>query len=640
MGRNGRIAWGAGALGLLALSVATFPLSEGSLASAEAEAGRWAEDKALEVVVSGVGPEIVAGDVSGEDYRKLLVRIQAGILSNDQASTVRIWRIDGNLLFSTAQGDDVAGVTLTGDPLMERAAEGRVVNVLSPETAPVPGLRSPGQPLYQTFVPLQPSGATSVMGVVEVDQPYSSISDPALRPWRMLRVVLAVALVSVLLGLVQSVRQNAAARARRSANPSAPAAERETREDRKRERARSLSARAWPRTRRAETTDLATPSVPSPEVLAAELRMEEMDLRVRAAEAEREQQVGEVERLRDALEEKEAELAIARDGASPRAEAKRERRVLSEAHERAAEAERKSAQAEKKSEGAAKRAMEAATRALEIEAQLRSSEETIGALRRELASRPPPGDGERGSAPSPRRSDATDGKTAAELKKVRAALKKARAELRKARAELRQALVERDGLADERSRLEAEVVRVEAERAGLEAALAQTNADLEAKIAAADSDSGVALLEERATTAETQLADSNERVSDARGELVRSEASLSEALAKLSELEQTREVLSTQLAQVRGVPNDEELSHETPADPAVRDTDAVPVSVGGGSDLEARIQELDPEPNWTRTPSDGGLIAGPEEDEKPKAGLSLRERLARAAAARRRGTLS
>jgi chromosome segregation ATPase len=741
VGRNGRIAWGAGVLGLLALLVATIPLSGGSLARAEAEAGRWAEDKALEVVVSGVRPEIVARDVTGEDYRRLLVRIQAGILSDDEATTVRIWRIDGNLLFSTAQRDDVAEVTIQGHPSIERAAGGEVVSVLSDDTSEVPGLRPPKQPLFQTFVPLQPSGAKSVMGVVEIDQPYSSIHDPALRLWRLLQLVLAVALAGVLLGFVQSVRQHAAAKARRAANPSAPGPGRETREDRKRERTRSLAARAWPRTRRAETADHAVPPGPSPDARATELRMEELDLKVRAAEAEREQQAGEVKRLRDVLEEKEAELAIARQGASPRAEAKRERKVLAEAHKRAAEAERKAAQAEKKSEDAAKRAMDASTRALEIEAQLRSSEETIGALRTELASRPHLAGGEE-PAPAPRRRDATDRKAAAELKK-------AQAELKKAQAELSRAQVERDGLADERSRLEAEVERgraeverVEAERAGLEVALAQSKADLQAQIAAAESDTGAALLEERATAAEMQLADSEERVADAQGRLVRSEASLSEALEKLSELEQTRAALSSELAQVKGVPVDEVVPE---ADATEGDADEMRVPVGGGSDLEVRIQELerarredigrlqhaqesfantqleltnasrklreaearireleseleagpsrataavappvdawpepastptasqtpdvaetvpavddwdwpepvaapvadaatsaDPEPDWTPGPPDEDPSAVQDDEEAP-AGLSLRERLARAAAARHRGALS
>jgi hypothetical protein len=735
--------WGAGVLGLVGLLIATLSFSSGSLAEAEAEAERWAEDKALEVVVSGVQPEIVAKDVTGEDYRKLLVRIQAGILSNDQASTVRIWRIDGNLLFSTAQRDDVAGVTLPDDPSIERAADGEVVSVLSDDAASVPGLRPPKQPVYRTFVPMQPSGATSVMGVVEIDQPYSSIHDPALRLWRLLQIVLTVALAGVALGFVQSMRQHAADKARRSADPSAPRAERATRGDRKRERSRSIATRAWSRTRRAETTDHVPAPVPTLDVRAVETRMEELDLKVRAAEAEREQQAGEVRRLRDALEEKDAELAIARQGASPRAEAKRERKVLAEAHKRAAEAERKAMQSEKKSEDAAKRAMEASTRALEIEAQLRSSEETIGALRKELASRPIPTEGEE-PAPAPRRRDASDRKAAAELKK-------AQAELKKAQAELSRAQVERDGLADERARLVAEMERVEAERARLEASLAQSKGDLQAQIVATTgSDTGAALLEERATTAEMKLADSEERVADAQGRLVRSEASLSDALEKLSELERARAALSAELARAKGVPVDEVASREASADASEGDAEQVPVPVGVGSDLEARIQELesarrqdisqlqhaqesfantqleltnasrklreaearireleseldtgpsrgptgvapppvdawaqptpdpsqitdvvetvpaveqavpvvdewdwpepasgsarepstswDPEPDWTPGPADEASSS--ELDDEPPAGLSLRERLARAAAARHRGALS
>ena len=533
MGRNGRIAWGVGALALLAVLVATIPWSAGSLASAEAEAKRWAEDKALEVVVGGVEPDIVAKDVVGEDFANLLVRVQAGILADDQASTVRIWRIDGNLLFSTAQRDDVAEVTLRDDPWIERAAGGDVVSVLSDGTTAVPGLRPPEHPSVQTFVPLQPSGASTVMGVVEVDQPYSPIHDRALRLWRLLQVVLGIAFGGVLLGFVLSIRR--AFLARRSGREKSTGPVAGARHDLKRERARALAARAWPRAGGTHESDREAPAA---DVRAAEARIEELDLKVRAAEAEWEQQRAEAKSLRDALVEKEAELVIVREGANSREEVRRERQVLAESHKRAAEAERKSTRAEKRSEDATKRAMDASIRALEIEAQLRSAEETIGTLRSELASRPGQYE-EKANAPRPR--DAGDRRAAAELKK-------AQAELMKAQADLSRAQVERDVLADEKTRLEAEVERAEAERSGLEAALEQATLELQAQVAA-DVDAGRSF---------------GGRVGDTPGRLVRSDASLSDALAKLSELEQTRAALSAELAQLKGVPVEEVVAQVGP----------------------------------------------------------------------------
>lgn len=385
--RNGRIAWGVGALVLLVALGASIPMSSGALSRAEQEAERWARDQALGVVTAGVAPGTVANDVSGGDYRKLLVRVQAGILAEGQATVVRIWRVDGNLIFSTAQRDDVAQVSLPDDPWIERAAGGEVVSTFAEESNSTLGLKRPNERLYQTFVPLQPSGASVVMGVVEIDQPYASIHDPALRLWRLLQLILGVALVGVALGFVQAVRQEA-----RAGSRSAPARGAESGaadgHDPKRERSRSGPWNGPRRVREPVRPHEEAQAVPGPDVRAAESRLEELDLRARAAEAEREQHLAELERLRDALEEKEAELAIAREGATTRADARRERKVLAEAHKRAAEAERKSVQAEDRSEDAAKRAMEASTRTLEIEAQLRAAEETITTLRRELADRP------------------------------------------------------------------------------------------------------------------------------------------------------------------------------------------------------------------------------------------------------------
>ena len=103
--------------------------------------------------------------------------------------------------------------------------------------------------------------------------------------------------------------------------------------------------------------------------------LEELDLKLRASEAEREELAATIKRLQTTVSERDADVALARDDSGARPDTKRINKLIADAESKVEAAERKAAAAEKKAEDAAKRATVTAERALEMEAQLKEAEQ-------------------------------------------------------------------------------------------------------------------------------------------------------------------------------------------------------------------------------------------------------------------------
>src|SRR5262245_27379163 len=194
LGRYGRYVWGGAAALLLFVLAASFVLSGSSVSGAEDEAQARAENLSASVVEEQLTPDLLTRDIGGTDYRDLTVRVQAGILSDDRFEVVRIWRLDGALIYSTAQRDDVNGVIAPDDQWIQRALGGQTVSVVSSAGTYHEGLKRPTEELFQTFVPIRLSSDT-VEGVVEIDQRYGAIHNQALRVWRPLQAVVLLLLI-------------------------------------------------------------------------------------------------------------------------------------------------------------------------------------------------------------------------------------------------------------------------------------------------------------------------------------------------------------------------------------------------------------------------------------------------------------
>ncbi|HET7929702.1 MAG TPA: hypothetical protein VFM40_09145 [Actinomycetota bacterium] len=373
LGRHGRSVWGGAAALLLLVLLASFVLSGSSVSGAEREAQERAASLASSVVEEQLTPDLLTRDIDGTDHRDLTVRVQAGILSDDRFEVVRIWRLDGGLIYSTAQRDDVNGVVAGDDRWIQQALDGRTVSVLSSAGTYHEGLKPPDEELFQTFIPIRLLG-DAVDGVVQIDQRYDAIHNQAYRLWRPVQVVVVLLLIGAGIMFARTFRGGFAYRVggvdrRRSPGRRADdlsVGDAVDRADRAERRVRETEKRV---------AELETQLARAPSTATGTAAMEELDLRLRASEAEREELAGTVKRLQAELAESRAEVRLARQGsAGTPAETKRINKLIADAENHAVAAERKAAAAEKRAQDAGKRASVSAERGLELEAQLREAQ--------------------------------------------------------------------------------------------------------------------------------------------------------------------------------------------------------------------------------------------------------------------------
>jgi hypothetical protein len=374
--RYGRFVWGGAVLLLLLVLVGSVVLSGSSVAGAEQDAQVRAESLSASVVEEELTPDLLARDIGGTASRDLTVRVRAGILSDDRFTVVRIWRLDGALIYSTAQKDD-AGVIASDDRWIAEALEGQTVSVLSSAGTYHDGLKRPNEEMFQTFVPIRSSSDSLVDGVVQIDQRYSAIHNQAYRVWRpvqffALAILVAVGVLFVMWLRNIQVTAEPAAQSERRVTPGRRAEDLQVRDAMERaDRAERLARESEKRVEELEAMMAAAPSTAT-----ATAALEELDLKLRASEAEREELAGTVHRLQATLTERDAELALARDGsAGTGADTKRVNKLIADAESRAVMAEKKAGAAEKKTQEAARRATVTAERALEMEAQLSEAEQ-------------------------------------------------------------------------------------------------------------------------------------------------------------------------------------------------------------------------------------------------------------------------
>ena len=194
--RYGRFLWGGAALLLLLVLLASVVLPGSSDGGSEADAQARAESLSGSFVEKELSADLLARDITGAASRHLTVLVQAVIRSDDRFTTVRIWRLDGALIYSTAQGDDTS-VIAADDRWIGQALDGQTVSVLSSAGTYHDGLQRPDEELFQTFVPITLSDDGTVDGVVQIDQRSSSIHGQVGGIWRPLQLVVFLLLIGV-----------------------------------------------------------------------------------------------------------------------------------------------------------------------------------------------------------------------------------------------------------------------------------------------------------------------------------------------------------------------------------------------------------------------------------------------------------
>ena len=462
--RFGRFLWAGAAVLLLLVLLGSVALSRSSVRRSEAEAQARAESLSGSFIEEELSPDLLARDITGAASRHLTVLVQAVSRSDDRFTTVRIWRLDGALIYSTAQGDDTS-VIVADDRWMGQALDGQTVSVLSSAGTYHDGLQRPDEELFQTFVPITLSDDGTVDGVVQIDQRYSSIHDQASRIWRPLQLVVFLLLIGVGAMYVRWLR-------RAPANLEHEPPERRHGHGRRAEdhdilaradRAEHAARETQKRLRELEVALAAAPTI---------TQLEELDLKLRASEAEREELAATIQRLQATLSERDTDVALARDGAGSRADTKRINELIADAESKAAAAERKAAAAEMKSQEAAKRATVTAERALEMEAQVKEAEQRAADARK-LAAKVD----ERGSGADRKFGEAERHAREAQQKAKRAAERATQAEKHARELKRAAAQAEKRAVASEQRAVVAEQRVADVERRAAETAQLVTSRD-------------------------------------------------------------------------------------------------------------------------------------------------------------------
>jgi hypothetical protein len=364
--RYGGFIWGGAVLVLVLVLFGSLVLPGSSDGEWEADAQARAESLSGSFIEQELSPDLLARDITGGASRHLTVLAQAVMRSDDRFTTVRIWRVDGALIYSTAQGDDTS-VIADDDRWIGQALDGRTVSVLSSADTYHDGLERPDEEQFQTFVPISLSDGT-IDGVVQIDQRSSSIHGQSGGTRRPLQLVVFLFLIGVGVMFVRWLRRDPTDLDQGPTERRVGHGRRTEDQDvlARADRAERAARERQKRVRELEAALAAAPTTAS---------LEELDLKHRASEAEREELAATIKRLQATLSERDADVALARDDSGARPDTKRINKLISDAESKVAAAERKAVAAEKKSEEAAKRATVTAERALEMEAQLKEAEQ-------------------------------------------------------------------------------------------------------------------------------------------------------------------------------------------------------------------------------------------------------------------------
>jgi hypothetical protein len=156
-----------------------------------------AQARAVGYVTDVLQPRLDATDLSapivGPGARPLNGAVNRAILSADErVDRVRIWSVDGHLLFSTDRGDDPGSdEALNDDVLHATTRDGVLTQTGISDTG---GADDPERTLLRTYVPL------GTAAVAEIDQTGAATLDPVRSEWRWYQVIAGIA-VALFLGL-------------------------------------------------------------------------------------------------------------------------------------------------------------------------------------------------------------------------------------------------------------------------------------------------------------------------------------------------------------------------------------------------------------------------------------------------------
>src|SRR6266508_1037415 len=681
--RMSRVGWALAIVALAGAMALSFVFAYSSVGDQQRAAQARAVADTTKKPLSELTATQVSKPIEGDFSKELLQDVRDHVLKDDRVLRVRIFNLNGTLVFSTDAGDKI-GVAQIGSQQFRTGSSGGVASVITEPEAAVPsGLAGSSERLYVTFAALRLQSQPKAAAVVEVDQRYAAIEAAAYQLWRPIQLVIGVLILIALLMLVASVlswrgrrfavsskdgarpapgfAQGGSTRAQKDLEKRLEAVEESLRTAEQRAGASEREKRqiAERLVTAQEQLELMTGAAKSPK--PAKGSDEAVSRRLAELEAERDRMTAEVTRLERELQERGSAPA-GENGPSPSS-------AETGVQERVAELEAALADANAKAAS-----FESAARQLEEERKVASAE--LDRAKEEIA-------GQKGRKGSKSKDTGSHAEAAEQMAKAEERAQQAEGRAQQAEELTRQAeeqakqAQERASDSDQRAGQTAEqlgqantrIEQLEAGSADVErraVAAEQRVAQLEAVTKQAEErmtqlEGGQRQAEQRAAQADVRFRETEQERTKLSEELERVLAAGSPATAgaddgeraaqlaarveeleaqrrkDVAELQRVQEALATQheLATASKRPMVESSVRPLQAMEGIAEAPAKGTPGTGASEEETIATRLSRAKGRKRV-LDPDEPSAPEEPATPSSGLSLRERLARAAAARHR----
>jgi chromosome segregation ATPase len=209
--RMSRVGWALAVVALAGALALSFVFAYSSVGDQQRAAQARAVGDTTRKPLSELTATQVSKPIQGDAYKDLLKDVRDHVMKDDRVLRVRIFNLIGTLVFST-DGDDKIGVAQIGSPQFRTGSSGGVASLITEPEAAVPsGLAGSGERLYVTFAALRLQSQPKAAAVVEVDHRYPTIEAAAYRLWRPIQLGIGVLILIAVLMLVGSALARRAA---------------------------------------------------------------------------------------------------------------------------------------------------------------------------------------------------------------------------------------------------------------------------------------------------------------------------------------------------------------------------------------------------------------------------------------------
>jgi hypothetical protein len=220
--RMSRVGWALAVVALAGAMALSFVFAYSSVGDQQRAAQARAVGDTTRKPLSELTATQVSKSIQGDAYKVLLKDVKDHVMKDDRVLRVRIFNLNGTLVFST-DAEDKIGVGQIGSPQFRTGSSGGVASLITEPEAAVPsGLAGSSERLYVTFAALRLQSQSKAAAVVEVDQRYPAIEAAAYRLWRPIQLGIGVLiLIGVLMLIGSALARRAAGRYKVSAQDGA-----------------------------------------------------------------------------------------------------------------------------------------------------------------------------------------------------------------------------------------------------------------------------------------------------------------------------------------------------------------------------------------------------------------------------------